>query len=490
MYFEALYNENRNAIPSWQGYSYQGEVAALKFLNYLLHQFQNNPESVNKSNVLIEWMEDFVIFEGNTVKQIYQVKKTLSKSEYEDVIKNFILQFKFVNDDSCEWFIIYDDVSNDELESVSEKIFNELFENFINGEIISELKLLQENRSNLDFWKEHLNLKYSDSKLKKIRCFIRKLLEGDSLQFSKLRVEECEAFTDKNIVNVIASLEQNDHDYAKFNDQVKFEKIEISSIKPTAIIIIDQLVRESYIEKNDIMQSCDIFNTLYIQLYEILMKIKNKKTEPFIICFDDIKEIFLSSEKMLTLWKERVYSAREKISRKFSDNCERCSTKYCVECQINTFLDLDFCELVDHCNLEYPKVKPKDIMESLENKLYKDKYTHLFNIILANYTKGINCIQESNFVELSKNDKRVFVSQNISDDDDDNRNDLINNISDHLDVYKEYSYILTKNFSDVIDPDHLKILENIESELHGNRDPKFQDILPITFLSKEFLKEE
>lgn len=26
-YSEALYNENRNAVPSWQGYEYQGKVA-------------------------------------------------------------------------------------------------------------------------------------------------------------------------------------------------------------------------------------------------------------------------------------------------------------------------------------------------------------------------------------------------------------------------------------------------------------------------------
>lgn len=487
MYFEALYNENRNAIHSWQGYSYQGEVAALKFLNYLLNQFQNKSESVNSSNVKIEWMEDFVIFEGEAVKQIYQVKKTLTKSDYEDVIKNFILQFKLVNDDSCEWFIIYDNIDNDEFESVSQEKFNELFGVYINGEILSELNLLKENRCNLEFWKEHLKLKNCDSKLPKMRAFVRKVLEEDSVQFSKLSVQECEAFIDNHLDNVIASLEQNDVDYAKFKDQVKFEKNDISSIKSNSIHIINQLATECYIEKNDIMQSDDIFDMLYIRLYEKLMKIKNKKTDSFIIWFSDIQEIFLSNNKMLILWKEQVYRAREEMSKRISDHCEQCSIKNCVDCQVTTFLDLEFCELIDHCNLEYPKVKPEAIAESLRNKLSREKNAYLINI-LANYTESINCIQERNFVELNKNNKKMFVSQNISDDHEYNRIDLISNINEHLDVYKEYSCILTKHFSDEIDYDGTKIVKN--TEFQDNIPPTFMDVLPITYKSKEYLEKE
>ena len=31
-YVEALYNENRNAIPRWQGYEYQGKAALTKYV--------------------------------------------------------------------------------------------------------------------------------------------------------------------------------------------------------------------------------------------------------------------------------------------------------------------------------------------------------------------------------------------------------------------------------------------------------------------------
>ena len=34
-YSEALYNENRNAVPSWQGYEYQGKVAIRRYLQML-----------------------------------------------------------------------------------------------------------------------------------------------------------------------------------------------------------------------------------------------------------------------------------------------------------------------------------------------------------------------------------------------------------------------------------------------------------------------
>ena len=36
IYMDALYNEKRNAIPSWQGYHYQAQAATFYFLKYIL----------------------------------------------------------------------------------------------------------------------------------------------------------------------------------------------------------------------------------------------------------------------------------------------------------------------------------------------------------------------------------------------------------------------------------------------------------------------
>jgi len=47
LYIEALYNQNRNAIPSLQGYHYQSQVATYYFLKYILECFQTDHEDMN-----------------------------------------------------------------------------------------------------------------------------------------------------------------------------------------------------------------------------------------------------------------------------------------------------------------------------------------------------------------------------------------------------------------------------------------------------------
>ena len=89
---KALYNEKRNAIPSWQGYHYQAMIAIYKYLEFILQKYANDniPE---QAIVKIEWMEDFVIQDKGNIKEIYQVKRTLSKENRAEVLQNFILQY-------------------------------------------------------------------------------------------------------------------------------------------------------------------------------------------------------------------------------------------------------------------------------------------------------------------------------------------------------------------------------------------------------------
>lgn len=488
MYFEALYNESRNAIPSWQGYNYQGEVAAYKYLYYLLKQFRNKSDNINSIFIKIEWLEDFVLFEEKSIKEIYQVKKTLTERDYQEVMQNFILQFKLHKDESCKWFVIYDEVTNEELDKITEDRFNEIYDLYINKVVLVELNLLADKRNELSFWKEELKLRNSKSKLPTIRGFIRKLMSQESLDFYKLTIRDCNDFTDSHLVNIRSELVLNADDFLNFEKKVNFMEVKIASLKSLSIGIIHKLNTESFINKSDIMQAEDIFNLLYVMLYEKLMKIKNKKDDELLINYDDIQKIFMCTDRDISIWKAQVYKAREEMSNKISDYCVKCEIKECDECQVTSFLKLDFCELIDHCNLEHPRIEPGTIGVSLMNKLSREKNTHLTKTLLK-HRENINCIKHSNFVELNINNMKLFVSENITDDHDENRLELINNMKNHLAVYKEYNHVLTKNFDDVIDYDKAKIVMNTEF-VTEKTPPTFMQVLPVTFVSKKVLEEE
>ena len=95
--FEALYNERRNAISSWQGYHYQGMVALLRFLEELVKKFQyaGNSVEANTLKMKIEWIEDFILFENNEISTYMFVENAKIKDEifvyklYQNFIKYY-----------------------------------------------------------------------------------------------------------------------------------------------------------------------------------------------------------------------------------------------------------------------------------------------------------------------------------------------------------------------------------------------------------------
>ena len=75
--FDALYEEKRNAIPSWKGYQYQGKYAILRYLDSLVEEYKKNEETpaADSIKVRIEWIEDFIIYKEGKPSEIYQIKK-------------------------------------------------------------------------------------------------------------------------------------------------------------------------------------------------------------------------------------------------------------------------------------------------------------------------------------------------------------------------------------------------------------------------------
>ncbi len=479
----ALYNENRNAIPSWQGYNYQGEVAAYKFLEYLHEQLDEGSSKIEEISMNIEWLEDFIIYNSRRIKKIYQVKKTLTQSCFNEVMQNFIIQFKLLNDIESIWYIAYDDVDSTNLESLSKTDFEDLFQNYITNKIVKEFELLKSNVS-LNYWMSNLKLKDSQdnkSLLPNIRGIVRKLMEMYSIDFTGLKQEQCESFITGPIKDFMDKITSSVDDYSKFIKQLVFSKIEIDSIKTESIKIIDSIHNKGYITRNGIMSSEDIYNLLFIYIYEKLMQIKNKKSELFTINYDDIVKIFESHDKVKLFWHKMTYDAKEDMRKELSAHCLCCINKNCDECSINQFLELEFCNLVEHCNLEYSKTNGDSIQRSLRNKLTDEKGLHIIDI-LKTYKDRIVCNKQNDFLELENVDSNLFISANTSTDDERNRMNIIENFSDHLEVYKEYSKILTKNYNDLIDYEQTKIMKN--TEMSENIEPTFMDILSVSFIDK------
>lgn len=494
IYVEALYNENRNAIPSWQGYHYQGQAAAFFFLKYILSCFRANTKNMTDIYMKIEWMEDFIIFEKDIVKHIYQVKKTLNNQDYTDVIQNFMLQQKLLEDDSCKWMIVYDKSDKPDFEIITEENFYSAYENYIRDCVLDEIAKLEKNKDKPEFWITNLNLMYPKSELSHIRHYIRKLMDNDSLKRTKLNDDQCNGFIEKHIKTLKERLIKKKDDFIKFESQVEFCKMKIQTLKENTEKIVNELVTEGFMEKSDIMSKSDIVDYLYIQLYEKLMNVKNKKTELFVVTFEDIEEIFLCNEKAIFLWREEVCSAREDMCENIKEYCDKCSSNDCKDCAFTKFRDLDFYQVIDNCNLEYPKFNPENISEALRNKLSSDKYNHLINILFK-YKEKINCIKDTNYIDLEYGNKNMFLSEYIADEDNFfSKEKLINNIPNHLDIYKEYNNILTKDFSEIIDYEDIKIITDLEEkekvQSGEKKHPKFMDILPISFKSKRDIKEE
>jgi hypothetical protein len=79
--------DKRDAIPSWNGYIYQGEVAIIAVLEYML-KLKKQPERLKQCYMALEDVEDFSIYEGEELKSIHQVKakKGTSLSTYNEAI--------------------------------------------------------------------------------------------------------------------------------------------------------------------------------------------------------------------------------------------------------------------------------------------------------------------------------------------------------------------------------------------------------------------
>lgn len=495
---EALYNEKRNAIPSWQGYHYQAMIAIYKYLEFILQKFigDNIPE---QAIVKIEWMEDFVIQDNGNIQEIYQVKKTLTEKNRAEVLQNFILQYKLMGQKNTQWKIVFD--QPDDCAQLTETEFDQIYKDYIEDTFIFELNQLLKNVANAHYWEENLKLVSSSSQLKNVRGYIRKWMElkgcaSSTLEERKLICEEC-------IKVVCDKLKKKANDFNTFNEKLEFLHCKADDLEQECkqlIVMLSQpnVGSKAYIAKNAILSEQDILNKLYCKIYNIMMLLHTKtERNNFVFSIKELQEVFIDIENTNYKWEKLLWDKREEFLELVKDDlCSGCKTdegETCndEQCIVKTIKNWKMREMVDNMSLELPVFNAKDAVTSLTNKVTNDKFSFLIEVF-EQYKDQLDLEKDT---RLNFKDQSIFLSNILVGKSmgvkKRTKINILENFWEHIDIYKDYDNILTKEFQEVIEEGEIRsAIKNYQINLEGEENqknkkvPSFRDISKVSFITE------
>lgn len=478
-YSEALYNENRNAVPSWQGYEYQGKVAIRRYLQMLndIFKLEKSEQQIlnecQKIMLKIEWLEDFTIFDSENISEIYQVKKTLTKSEKEEVIANFILQYKLLGKSDIHWFIVFDELKQEGIDDIlSESDFKYIYKTVIEQGFEREIKDLKNNRD-VDSWRENLNLKNENSKCKKSRVYLRKLFELESAGKTKIEYktkEQIDEICSKYLNVILDRCKKNLDDYSDFSSRLKIIQIPIETLNEDCINYIKEIPK--FIRCNQMLSEEDIFQKKSCDLNWKLEAIKDKK-EDFTYSFEDVIKVCRDEINTKDKWHMRLTAIKEDLLSEFvKPHCDNCmKSKDCNDCIYSEFKDWNMDTLIDAMNLEYPNFRVETAEKAYENKISDYKINLIKDMI--EFFKD-ECRTKENEIISIKNDQ-YFMSNILKSSSI--KNELLSNYWEHTRIYRDYDYILTSRLDYELDEENVSFLkEHYEEE---SRDGAAEEI--VTF---------
>lgn len=479
--FEALYNERRNAISSWQGYHYQGMVALLRFLEELVKKFQYTGSSVEASTlkIKIEWIEDFILFENNKIKEIYQIKKTLTAVDRKEVLHNFITQFKIFNNDA-KWVLAYNETDLVNLLLTKDE-FDQCYRVHIQEKWLKQLGLLESHYREDDYWNQNLNLKNKNSSCKEIRAYIRKWLEKNN---QKYKTEAERESICKNFLQPLKDkLIYKDTDFENFNNCFEFQNIVAQGLDSTCKSQIKLLF--SYItEKNALLTEQDILDKLYADIYQKMMSLENnKEKENFQYELADVSKVFLDKENAISCWMAMLYREKERLLEDVEGTiCSKCSDKgeACSNCILATIKQWDMRKIVDNINLEYALFSPEKADESLKNKISDIKHDLIIDIM--EYFKSKINLESNDILALDHYYALSALIGGSRRHDENNLMGILNNYWEHSIIYRDYKGILTQNYNYCLSEKDLSILK-VNSDEEEMRFPTFNEIRKTEFIN-------
>lgn len=489
---EALYNEKRNAIPSWQGYEYQGKVAIRRYLELLSGIFASGKSEeqmlteCREIKLKIEWLEDFIIFRDENISEIYQVKKTLTKSTKEEVIANFILQFKFLQKKDIQWFLAFDDVDQQGLDgTLSEEDFLSIYSIVIEQGFAHEVEELKNNRD-VTYWKENLDLQNKKSSCKKSRMYLRRLFELESNENRKIEYgtqQEVDEICEKYLDMILNMCKMDEEDYQDFSSKLHIIHIPIDMLREDCKNYIENFPES--IKCNRTLSIEDIFQKMLCDINEKLETIKSKKEkENYIYCFEDVKRVCRDEDNTKYKWHFRLCEIKEEFLNEFVKvRCNKCpknkNSQDCIGCIYAEIKNWNMETLIDAMNLEYPKFRVEKALQSNENKISDLKIDLMMDMIESFET---TCKISQNEI-ISVDDGRYFLSSIL------NRrsivSDLLSNYWEHTEIYRDFLFILTDDLDYGLDEESVSFLKENYEKIERD-EPKLEDVIEkekmITFL--------
>ena len=475
---EALYNEKRNAIPSWQGYEYQGKVALRKYLEILSglcaqekteEQAQEKTEEqaleeCAKVSLKIEWLEDFVVYRSGRLSEIYQVKKTLKTSSRAEVIANFILQYKLMGRDDMEWFLVFDEVSSDEAKkALSESEFDNLYGTAVEKGFGQELEELRKNRTPA-FWKENLKLSNQMSTCKNSRAYLQRLfelegMEGKTVEYTT--ATEIDAVCRNYLEPILNRCKKDKEDYQKFSSKLKIIQMPVVDIKMDCEKFIEDIGR--LVRRNQMLSAEDIFQKMSCDMDEKLEAIRDRKEkENYVFCFDDVKKACRDEDNTIYKWRFRLSETKERLLNELAKvHCEKCTKgnqgQGCSGCIYSEMKEWKMEALIDAMNLEHSNFCVETVMDSITNKISDAKVDLMIDMI-ESYDKECRMNQEG---FISVRDDQYFMSSVLCGRNAKSRvlPRLLKNYWEHTRIYRDYEYILTDQLDYELDEENISFLK-------------------------------
>ncbi len=475
--YEALYDARRNAISSWQGYHYQGMVALQCFLEELVRRYNVSEDEAVKLKLKIEWIEDFILFENEEAKIIYQIKKTLTQSNFEEVLGNFIVQFKILQDTGTEWVLAY---NNTDLLGVTlaQSDYDKCYKEHIKEKWMEQINLLINNYKDKNYWKENLKLKNVASSCKDIRAYLRKWMDNNNRKYDKEldREEVCRLC----LKPLYKKLTCASNDFTEFNRRFNVQQIRVDDIDNICINRVEDLFNFIH-GRNPILTSQDILDKLYVDIYHIMMGLESmEKQENFIYKLENVRSVLIDEKNSVIRWEAALYREREKMLEDIDFYiCNTCGDRdrLCNSCILRNVKDWNMKRIVDNINLEFAPFSVEKADESLQNKISEIK--HNLAIEMMGRFKTSLKLDANNVLEMDHQYAVSTLSGGGSVHNEKILTGILDNYWEHSRIYRDYIGVLTQEYNYTFSEQDLGILKTATQE--RQEAPSFNEIRKTEF---------
>lgn len=475
--YEALYDARRNAISSWQGYHYQGMVALQCFLEELVRRYNISEDEAVMLRLKIEWIEDFILFENQEAKIIYQVKKTLTQSNLEEVLGNFIVQFKILQDTGTEWVLAY---NNTDLSGVNltQNDYDKYYKEHIEEKWMEQIDLLINNYKDKNYWKENLKLKNVASSCKDIRAYLRKWMDNENRKYDEEleREEVCRLC----LKPLYKKLTRTSNDFNEFNRKFKVQQIRVDGIDNICINRIEDLFNFIH-GRNPILTSQDILDKLYVDIYHIMMGLESmEEQENFIYELENVRSVLIDEKNSVIRWEAALYREREKLLEDIDHYiCNACSdrNRLCSNCILSNVKSWNMGMIVDNANLEFAPFSAEKSDESIQNKISEIKH-NLAIEIMERFKRNLK-LDADNVLEMNHQYAVSTLTGGGNVQNDKTLKGILDNYWEHSRIYRDFKGILTQNYDYIFSEQDLSILKTSTQE--RQEAPSFNEIRKTEF---------